>query len=149
MNKTRIMPKNHWDWSIPVPLSQGWVVENLLFVGGQISAGENGQAIGVGDIEVQTRNVFQNITTVLNEAGADWNNVVKLNTYYVFDGTDEELTPYWEKMTRVRMEFLRPPGPAATAVRVAGLIYPNLLIEAEVIAVLDRPVVSMDGDGTH
>jgi enamine deaminase RidA (YjgF/YER057c/UK114 family) len=149
VNKTRIMPKNHWDWSIPVPLSQGWVVENLLFVGGQISAGENGQAIGVGDIEVQTRNVFQNITTVLNEAGADWNNVVKLNTYYVFDGTDEELTPYWEKMTRVRMEFLRHPGPAATAVRVAGLIYPNLLIEAEVIAVLDRPVVSMDGDGTH
>jgi hypothetical protein len=34
-------------------------------------------------------------------------------------------------------------------VRVAGLIYPNLLIEAEVIAVLDRPVVSMDHDGTH
>ncbi|MDX6592547.1 MAG: 2-iminobutanoate/2-iminopropanoate deaminase [Gaiellales bacterium] len=149
MNKTRIMPKNHWDWSIPVPLSQGWVVENLLFVGGQISADDTGRAIGVGDIEVQTRNVFQNITTVLNEAGADWDNVVKLNTYYVFNGTDEELTPYWEKMTRVRMEFLRHPGPAATAVRVAGLIYPNLLIEAEVIAVLDRPVVSTDGDGAH
>ena len=95
----------------PVPLSQGWVVENLLFVGGQISADENGNAIGVGDIEVQTRNVFQNITNVLSEAGADWNDVVKLNTYYVFDGRDEELAPYWEKMTRVRMEFLRPPGP--------------------------------------
>lgn len=142
MNKTQIMPEGHWDWNIPVPLSQGWVVENLLFVGGQISADERGKAIGVGDIEVQTRNVFQNITKVLQGAGADWDNVVKLNTYYVFNGPDEELTPYWEKMTRVRMEFLRPPGPAATAVRVAGLIYPDLLIEAEAIAVLDRSVGS-------
>jgi 2-iminobutanoate/2-iminopropanoate deaminase len=149
VNKTRIVPKNHWDWNIPVPLSQGWLVENLLFVGGQISADENGKAIGVGDIEVQTRNVFQNITKVLNEAGADWSNVVKLNTYYVFNGADEELTPYWEKMTRVRMEFLQHPGPAATAVRVAGLIYPDLLIEAEVIAVLDRPAGSVDGGGAH
>jgi 2-iminobutanoate/2-iminopropanoate deaminase len=149
VNKTRITPKGHWDWNIPVPLSQGWVVENLLFVGGQISADENGKAIGVGDIEVQTRNVFQNITKVLDEAGADWNDVVKLNTYYVFNGADEELTPYWEKMTRVRMEFLKHPGPAATAVRVAGLIYPDLLIEAEAIAVLDRPAGSVDGGGVH
>ncbi len=144
MEKTRIVPKNHWDWNIPVPLSQGWMVENLLFVGGQISADENGKTIGVGDIEVQTRNVFQNITNVLDEAGADWNDVVKLNTYYVFNGTDDELTPYWEKMTRVRMEFLQHPGPAATAVRVAGLIYPGLLIEAEAIAVLNRRTASTD-----
>ena len=36
----------------------------------------------------------------------------------------------------VRMEFLVPPGPAATAVRVAGLIYADALIEADVVAVL-------------
>jgi enamine deaminase RidA (YjgF/YER057c/UK114 family) len=147
MNKTRIMPKNHWDWNIPVPLSQGWLVENLLFVGGQISADEHGQTVGVGDIEVQTRNVFQNITTVLEEAGADWTNVVKLNTYYVFDGERDELTEYWERMTRVRMEFLPDPGPAATAVRVAGLIYPDLLIEAEVIAIVDPQAAGAAGDG--
>ena len=81
-----------------------------MFVGGQISADEHGQTVGVGDIEVQTRNVFQNITTVLEEAGADWTNVVKLNTYYVFDGERDELTEYWERMTRVRMEFLPDPG---------------------------------------
>jgi enamine deaminase RidA (YjgF/YER057c/UK114 family) len=141
------MPKNHWDWNIPVPLSQGWLVENLLFVGGQISADEHGQTVGVGDIEVQTRNVFQNITTVLEEAGADWTNVVKLNTYYVFDGERDELTEYWERMTRVRMEFLPDPGPAATAVRVAGLIYPDLLIEAEVIAIVDPQAAGAAGDG--
>ena len=41
-----------------------------------------------------------------------------------------------EHMTRVRMEYLVDPGPAATAVRVDGLVYPGLLIEAEAIAVV-------------
>jgi enamine deaminase RidA (YjgF/YER057c/UK114 family) len=36
------------------------------------------------------------------------------------------------------MEFLKTPGPVGTAVRVAGLAYPDLLIEVEGIAVIDR-----------
>lgn len=134
--KTRIMPEDHWDWSVPVPFSQGWRVGDLLFVGGQISADTQGRVIGEGDIEVQTRNVFEHITTVLREGGATWADVVKLNTYYVFEGEGAEIRAYWEKMTAVRMEYLVEPGPAATAVRVMGLAYPGLLIEAEAIAVV-------------
>lgn len=136
MEKIRIMPKNHWDWSMPVPFSQGWKVGNLIFVGGQISADEHGKTIGVGDIETQTRNVFQNIRKVLNEVGADMADVVKLNTYYSFEGTGAEITEFWEKMTKVRMEFLPNPGPAGTAVRVAGFAFEDLLIEIEAIAVI-------------
>lgn len=135
--KTRIMPRGHWDWTMPVPFSQGWKIGNLIFVGGQISADEHGNVIGEGDIEIQTRNVFRNITTVLREAGADWSDVVKLNTYYVFDGQGKALIDFWETMTRVRMEFLAKEGPAATAVRVFGLGYPGLLIEADAIAIVD------------
>jgi 2-iminobutanoate/2-iminopropanoate deaminase len=136
--KERLMPPDHWDWSIPVPLSQGWKIEGrLVFVGGQISADEHGKPIGAGDIALQTRNVFENIGKVLAEAGATWADVIKLNTYYVFNGPEAEAAQYWEKMTRVRMEFLPDPGPAATAVRVVGLMYPELLIEAEVVAVVD------------
>lgn len=136
MEKVRIMPKDHWDWSMPVPFSQGWKMGNLIFVGGQISADENGKTIGVGDIEVQTRNVFQNIRKVLNEVGADLEDIVKLNTYYAFEGEGEEITEFWEKMTKVRMEFLADPGPAATAVRVAGFAFEDLLIEIEAIAIV-------------
>lgn len=137
--KQRIMPEDHqWDWSMPVSFSQGWKVDNTVFVGGQVSADKDGTAIGVGDIELQTRNTFENIGRVLRDAGADFSDIVKLNTYYVFDGPPEELKPFWEKMTRVRMEFLPVPGPAGTAVRVAGLAYPDLLIEVEAIAVIDR-----------
>ena len=136
MQRQRLMPKNHWDWSMPVPFSQGWRVGNTVFVGGQISADQKGRTIGVGDIELQTRTVFENIRSVLREAGAEMKDVVKINTFYVFDGEGEELTKYWEKMTKVRMEFFDQPGPCGTGVRVAGLAYPDLLIEAEAIAII-------------
>ena len=136
LDKQRLMPQGHWNWSMPVPFSQGWRVGNLVFVGGQISADGRGRAIGVGDIEVQTRNVFENIRRVLREAGTDMQNIVKINTYYVFEGQGEELTRFWERMTKVRMEFFEEPGPCGTGVRVAGLAYPDLLIEVEAIAVI-------------
>jgi enamine deaminase RidA (YjgF/YER057c/UK114 family) len=128
------MPPDHWDWSIPVPFSQGWKCGDFVFVGGQISADERGRTVGVGDIEIQTRNVFENIRKVLREAGADMKDIVKFNTYYSFDGEGDEIRVFWEKLTKVRMEFFEEPGPCGTAVRVAGFAYPDLLIEVEAIA---------------
>jgi enamine deaminase RidA (YjgF/YER057c/UK114 family) len=136
LTKRRIMPQGHWDWHVQTPFSQGWLVGNLLFVGGQLSADENGNVLGAGDIEVQTRNVFDNVTRVLEEAGAAWDDVVKINTYYCCDESGDAVQAFWEKMTRVRMKYLPDPGPAGTAVRVAGLMYDGFLIEVEVIAVL-------------
>lgn len=130
----RLMPEGHWDWSIPVPFSQGWRCGDFIFVGGQISADEHGVTIGPGDIEVQTRNVFENIRKVLNEAGADMNDIVKFNTFYAFEGEGDEIREFWEKMTNVRLEFFEEPGPVGTAIRVAGFAYPDLLIEVEAIA---------------
>jgi 2-iminobutanoate/2-iminopropanoate deaminase len=139
MKKTRIMPTGHWDWSMPVKFSQGWAIDGAvrwIIVGGQISADEHGRTIGVGDIALQTRNVFESIKKVLAEAGGTMADVVKLNTYYVFDGRGDEIRDFWERMTKVRMEYVADLGPAATAIRVAGLAYPDLLIEVEAIAVV-------------
>jgi enamine deaminase RidA (YjgF/YER057c/UK114 family) len=134
--KRRLMPANHWDWSMPTPFSQGWRIGDLVFVGGQISADENGEVIGRGDIEIQTRNTFENITRVLEEAGASWKDVVKINTYYTFDGEEESAGEFWRRMTKVRMEYLADPGPCGTAVRVDGFMSDGFLIEVEVIAVI-------------
>jgi len=132
----RVQPEGHWDWSIPTPWTQGWRVGNMVFVGGQLSADEQGNVVGEGDIELQTRNVFNNITTILEGAGATWQDVVRVNTYYCFDGKGDEVREYWEKMTRVRLEFLPDPGPVGTAVRVNGLMYDGFLIEVDCIAIL-------------
>ncbi|WP_197481938.1 RidA family protein [Rhodococcus sp. D-6] len=134
-DRQRLMAST-WTHHIPTPFAQGWRVGNLVFTGGQLSSDENGNVIGEGDIEVQTRNVFNSLTSVLAEAGATWDDVVKLNTYYCFEGSGEEVRENWEKMTRVRMEFLPENGPAGTGVRVAGLMYDGFLIEVEAIAVI-------------
>jgi enamine deaminase RidA (YjgF/YER057c/UK114 family) len=136
MNKQRLMPKGHWDWSMPVKFSQGWKVGDLIFVGGQISADAHGRTVGKGDIATQTRAVFENIRTVLKEAGADLKDIVRLNTYYQQRGEGPEITRFWEEMTRVRMEYLADPGPVGTAVRVVGFAFEDLLIEIEAIAAL-------------
>jgi 2-iminobutanoate/2-iminopropanoate deaminase len=137
MLKQRLMPPDHWDWPVETPFSQGWRVGDLVFVGGQIAAEGRSQVLGLNDIETQTRLVFQNITKVLSEAGATWADVIKINTYYDFDGTGEEVEDFWRRMTKVRMEFLQNPGPCGTAVRVAGFMTAGLLIEVEVIAALN------------
>ena len=136
LERRRLMPPGHWDWHVPTPFSQGWRVGNLVFVGGQLSADEEGRVIGEGDIEIQTRNVFDNVTRVLCSAGADWSDVVKINTFYRFEGTGDEVAEFWEKMTKIRMEYLPDPGPCGTAVRVEGFMYDGFLIEVEVIAVV-------------
>ena len=71
---------------------------------------------------------------VLERAGLDLSDLVRLNTYYVFDGADEDATEYWEAMTRVRLEYFPDPGPAATAVRIKGMPYQGQLIQIEGIA---------------
>ena len=137
--KQRLMPKNHpWDWSVPVIFSQGWRCGDFIFVGGQISSDRNAKTLGVGDIEVQTRNVMDAIKLVLAEADAEMDDIVKLNTYYRFPpGTEvegDQERVFWEKMNAVRLEYFGPVGPCGTGVRVAGFAYPDLLIEIEAVA---------------
>jgi 2-iminobutanoate/2-iminopropanoate deaminase len=143
----RLMPKDHWDWSIPVPFSQGWKCGDFIFVGGQISADAQGRTIGAGDIETQTRNVFENIRKVLQEAGADMRDVVKFNTFYRYDDDGgDDIRDFWEAMTRVRLEFFEEPGPVGTAIRCAGFAYPDLLIEVEAVAYVPG---SAEGNGAR
>jgi enamine deaminase RidA (YjgF/YER057c/UK114 family) len=128
-----------WFWSMNVPTSQGWKVDgehSLLFTGAQLPMDTDGKVAGVGDIETQTRLVFSNITSVLAGFGATWADVVKMNTFYVFNGADDELTAYWEKMTKVRVEFYATPAHCGTGVRVAGLPGRDVLVSAAATAVL-------------
>ena len=97
MSKSRIMPAGHWDWSMPVTLSQGWRLGDLVVVGGQISSDDKGRTVG-GDIETQPRNIMEFIGRVLHEAGADFGDVVKQNVYYV---VDEESPPAAEIVRRI------------------------------------------------
>src|SRR3990172_6080216 len=138
MPKRRLMPKGHWDWSLPVTLSQGWKAGDLIFVGGQISADAKGRTVAPGDIEAQARNVMGFIERVLEDAGAGMKDVVKHNVYYVVDGRRTNVPALLAGIDTVRAEYFSEPGPVTTETPVAGLAYEGLLLEIEAIAYLGR-----------
>lgn len=123
-----------WDWKTASPFSQAVEIGDQLFVSGQQALTRDGALVAPGDIAAQTRCVFENMKATLARAGLALSDLVRLNTYYVFDGADEDATEYWEDMTRVRLEYFPDPGPAATAVRIKGMPYRGQLIQIEGIA---------------
>jgi reactive intermediate/imine deaminase len=117
-----------WAWDDRLPLAQAKQVGNTVYVSGQVAYNAGGQLVGEGDIKAQTRQVFQNIKDVLAAAGAGLDDIVKINTYI----TDQSA---FMDMLAVRSEIFGNNPPASTAVVVAGLAFPGLLIEVEAVAV--------------
>ncbi|HJY82522.1 MAG TPA: RidA family protein [Candidatus Binatia bacterium] len=118
-----------WTWDDGLPLAQARQIGNTIYVSGQVAYDAAGQLVGAGDMKAQTRQVFDNIKAVLAAAGAGMEDIIKINTYI----TDQSK---FMDMLEVRKEiFSAQPPPASTAVVVAGLAFPGLLIEVEAIAV--------------
>ena len=130
----KLATQDMWHWKLPTPFSQSVAAHDQVYFSGQHTLDENGVVLDSGNIAAQTRNVFENMKSSLAQAGLEFSDLVRLNTYYVFEGSDEDATRYWEDMTRVRLEYFPDPGPAATAVRAKGMPYPGQLIQIEGIA---------------
>ena len=101
----------------------------LLFIAGQTASDKDGNVVGKGDIEEQTRQVFKNLIAVLEEAGGSLDNLVMTTTYI----TDRK---YREGYNRVRMQYYKTNSPTSTLVIITGLAHPDYLIEINGIAVL-------------
>ena len=101
----------------------------LLFIAGQTASDKDGNVVGKGDIEAQTRQVFRNLSAVLEEAGGSLDNLVMTTTYI----TDRK---YREGYNRVRQQQYKKNSPTSTLVIITGLAHPDYLIEINGIAVL-------------
>ena len=123
-----------WQWREQTLFAHTVVVGDQVFIGGQQTLDNNGIVLNPGDIAAQTRNVFENMKQSLHALNMQLSDLVRLNTYYVFEGSDADATAYWEEMTRVRLEYFPDPGPAATAVRARGMPYKGQLIQIEGVA---------------
>jgi enamine deaminase RidA (YjgF/YER057c/UK114 family) len=102
----------------------------LVAISGQIAFDETGQLVGRDDAEAQARQVFENLRRCLTAAGATFDNVIKL-TYFV---TDMAWLPAIRRVRDTFVDAAQPP--ASTAVQVAALIRPELLMEIEALAVI-------------
>lgn len=97
----------------------------LVFVSGQLPVDTDGTV--PSGITAQTRLVLDNIETRLAEHGLDLASVVKV-TYFLCDLDD------LEAVREVLRERLPVPRPAASLVRIGGLVHPHAAIEIEAIA---------------
>jgi enamine deaminase RidA (YjgF/YER057c/UK114 family) len=102
-----------------------------IYIGGQDAVDATGQIVGAGDIGAQARQVYENIQTALEAAGAGLEHVVKWNILIV---QGQPLEPGFAEFERVWGE--RPNPPAITAAFVSALANPEFLVEIDAIAVV-------------
>jgi enamine deaminase RidA (YjgF/YER057c/UK114 family) len=102
-----------------------------IYIGGQDAVDATGQIVGVDDIGAQAGQVFANIQTALEAAGAGLEHVVKW-TILIVQG--QPLEPGYAAFQRVWGE--RPNPPAITAAYVSALARPEFLVEIDAIAVV-------------
>jgi enamine deaminase RidA (YjgF/YER057c/UK114 family) len=128
MKKEHLNPAS---WQEKFGYTQGCRVDEaqrLLFVAGQIALDADGELVGEGDFEAQTRQVFTNMGRVLELAGMSFENVVQVG---VFMTDISQLSTY----ARVRDEFVNMAAPpASTTIGVTSLALPGLLVEVNAIA---------------
>jgi enamine deaminase RidA (YjgF/YER057c/UK114 family) len=102
-----------------------------IYIGGQDAVDATGQIVGIGDIGAQTAQVFANMQTALEAAGAGLEHVVKWNILIV-EGQPLELG--FAEFQRVWGERANPP--VITAAFVSALANPEFLVEMDAIAVV-------------
>ncbi|WFB06785.1 RidA family protein [Streptomyces sp. LX-29] len=107
-----------------------WGSGRLIAVSGQVALDEHGELVGPDDPAAQARQVFENLRRCLAGAGATFADVAKL-TYFV---TDVAHLPAIREARDAFVDTARPP--ASSAVQVAALFRPDLLLEVEALAVV-------------
>src|SRR5262249_50007731 len=89
----------------------------LLYISGQVAWDTSGNIVGKGDIRAQARQTYQNLREVLQAAGGDLKDLMKITTYITkiedFPGVAE-----------VRSQMFSGEMPASTLIVVKSLFHP-------------------------
>src|SRR5262250_911864 len=114
--------------------SQATMVEargRLVFISGMTARCADGSIAGIGDIEVQTRQVCENIKSAVEQAGGTMDDICRVDVYV-------RNMEHFDRIHKVRREYFKPPAPASTMVEVCKMTSPEYLIEMNAIAVLPQ-----------
>ena len=104
----------------------------VIAISGMVSVDENHRTLHAGDLEAQTREIYEQIKTVLERAGATFDDVIKTVDYIT-----PEALPDYAVTAKIRREYFKGNFSAATGIVVNRLLRPDWLIEIDAIAVLD------------
>lgn len=112
-----------------VGFSRAVRVGPFISVGGTAPIGADGETVGVGDIDAQTRRCFEIIETALERAGSSLEDVVRTRMML----TDVSM---FQAVAAVRKEYVGAFKPVDTIVEVSRFVNPEWLVEVEADAVI-------------
>ena len=101
----------------------------LVFISGMTARMADGTIAGLGNVEVQTRQVCENVKAAVEEAGGTLEDIVRVDVYV-------RNMEHFDIIHKVRREYFKAPAPASTMVEVCKFTSPDYLIEMNAIAVL-------------
>jgi enamine deaminase RidA (YjgF/YER057c/UK114 family) len=112
--------------------SQATVIEargRLVFISGMTARQSDGSIAGIGNIEVQTRQVCENIKAAVEGAGGTLDDICRVDVFV-------RNMEHFDAIHKIRREYFKPPLPASTMVEVTKMVSPDYLIEINAIAVI-------------
>ncbi|MFT5503181.1 MAG: enamine deaminase RidA (YjgF/YER057c/UK114 family) [Gammaproteobacteria bacterium] len=126
-------PDSLWDWHVHLPYKHGLKCDNMIFLGGQVSLNKKGQAVHPNDLTAQTHQAMTHIKSILNELGADYQDVCKVMTLYQGGCGAEALN----SNLPIRSSYFECPGPATTGIPLPVLAYESMCIEIDIYAMAE------------
>lgn len=132
MTHRRIRPFNTRDTypeqQLDNDLCQAVVAGSTVYLRGQIGQDLNSrESVGIGDVEAQAEKAMANIAMLLEEAGSELGDIVKVVVYL----TDIR---YREPVYRVMGRWLKGVFPVSTGIVVSALARPEWLVEIDATA---------------
>jgi 2-iminobutanoate/2-iminopropanoate deaminase len=132
---TMIKFSNPKELNTPKGYSHASVVDignaHMIFISGQVPIDAHGNIVGT-NMKTQSKQVFENIASILKTHTATFNDVVKF-TYFVKDITKIQ------DLRDVRDLYINKEyPPASTLVEVSNLFKPEILLEVEATAVVTK-----------
>lgn len=82
-----------------------------------------------GDVVAQTRQIYENTTPLLQQAGLGWEHVVKTVEFFT-----SAALPQYRETGRVRRDYLGPNFPAATGIIMSAVAHPEAMIQIDFVA---------------
>jgi enamine deaminase RidA (YjgF/YER057c/UK114 family) len=111
-------------------------VGDMVYVSGVVVHRMPNEGKDVAAFKVQTRRALERLRKILEASGTDFQHVVMINSFHVWQGPDFTGTrdEHFAAFEAVIDEFMKPPYPAWTAVGTTGLLGTNGIVEVQLIA---------------